>query len=62
MLVCFVLPFKRNLGQIKRQPFCFQARKEIFQIHTRDWTPKPLDAFLEELAEKCVGKFENKAS
>ncbi|OPJ69941.1 hypothetical protein AV530_010258 [Patagioenas fasciata monilis] len=31
------------------------ARKEIFQIDTRDWTPKPLDAFLEELAKKCVG-------
>ncbi|XP_062433655.1 ATPase family AAA domain-containing protein 2-like [Rhea pennata] len=32
-----------------------EARKEIFQIHTRDWSPKPPDALLDELAEKCVG-------
>lgn len=44
------------------RPFYFQARKEIFKIHTRDWTPKPSDMFLEELAEKCVGKFENTVS
>ncbi|XP_006737783.1 ATPase family AAA domain-containing protein 2 [Leptonychotes weddellii] len=31
------------------------ARKEILKIHTRDWNPKPLDVFLEELAENCVG-------
>nr|XP_009940736.1 PREDICTED: ATPase family AAA domain-containing protein 2-like [Opisthocomus hoazin] len=36
------------------RPKC-AARKEIFKIHTREWTPKPLDTFLEELAEKCVG-------
>ncbi|NXS63353.1 ATAD2 protein, partial [Brachypteracias leptosomus] len=46
---------RENLGQTKIQPFCLQARKEIFKIHTQDWTPKPLDMFLEELAEKCVG-------
>lgn len=34
-----------------------QARKEILKIHTRDWNPKPLDIFLEELAENCVGKY-----
>ncbi|KAM7334892.1 hypothetical protein ACRRTK_005369 [Alexandromys fortis] len=32
-----------------------QARKHILQIHTRDWNPKLSDAFLGELAEKCVG-------
>ncbi|XP_066452845.1 ATPase family AAA domain-containing protein 2B isoform X2 [Eleutherodactylus coqui] len=32
-----------------------KARKHILQIHTRDWNPKLSDAFLEELAEKCVG-------
>ncbi|MBZ3880482.1 ATPase family AAA domain-containing protein 2B [Sciurus carolinensis] len=31
------------------------ARKHILQIHTRDWNPKLSDAFLGELAEKCVG-------
>ncbi|NXW86065.1 ATAD2 protein, partial [Alopecoenas beccarii] len=52
-------PALRRPGRFDRE-FLFslpnkQARKEIFQIHTRDWTPKPLDTFLEELAEKCVG-------
>ncbi|PKK33905.1 ATPase family, AAA domain containing 2 [Columba livia] len=52
-------PALRRPGRFDRE-FLFslpnkEARKEIFQIHTRDWTPKPLDAFLEELAEKCVG-------
>lgn len=40
--------------------FCFflrQARKDILKIHTRQWTPPPSDAFLEELADKCVGAF-----
>ncbi|KAI2522564.1 ATAD2B isoform 5, partial [Pan troglodytes] len=32
-----------------------KARKHILQIHTRDWNPKLSDAFLGELAEKCVG-------
>ncbi|KAM6349591.1 ATPase family AAA domain-containing protein 2-like [Podargus strigoides] len=32
-----------------------EARKEIFKIHTQSWSPKPLDTFLEELAEQCAG-------
>ncbi|NWS16452.1 ATAD2 protein, partial [Pachyramphus minor] len=32
-----------------------EARQEIFKIHTRDWTLKPSDNLLEEMAEKCVG-------
>ncbi|XP_075561822.1 ATPase family AAA domain-containing protein 2-like [Pelecanus crispus] len=52
-------PALRRPGRFDRE-FLFslpnkEARKEIFKIHTRDWTPKPLDVFLEELAEKCVG-------
>ncbi|KAM9387383.1 ATPase family AAA domain-containing protein 2 [Phaethornis superciliosus] len=52
-------PALRRPGRFDRE-FLFslpnkEARKEIFKIHTQDWTPKPLDAFLEELAEKCVG-------
>ncbi|KAM6411398.1 ATPase family AAA domain-containing protein 2 isoform 2-T2 [Pluvialis apricaria] len=52
-------PALRRPGRFDRE-FLFsfpnkEARKEIFMIHTRDWTPKPLDTFLEELAEKCVG-------
>ncbi|NWX67459.1 ATAD2 protein, partial [Alca torda] len=52
-------PALRRPGRFDRE-FLFslpnkEARKEIFRIHTRDWTPKPLDMFLEELAEKCVG-------
>lgn len=33
-----------------------QARKHILGIHTRDWNPKLAEPFVEELAEKCVGK------
>uniref|UniRef100_A0A8B9PRR4 ATPase family AAA domain-containing protein 2 n=1 Tax=Apteryx owenii TaxID=8824 RepID=A0A8B9PRR4_APTOW len=52
-------PALRRPGRFDRE-FLFslpnkEARKEILKIHTRDWTPKPLDVFLEELAEKCVG-------
>nr|XP_048697548.1 ATPase family AAA domain-containing protein 2 isoform X3 [Caretta caretta] len=52
-------PALRRPGRFDRE-FLFtlpdkEARKEILKIHTRDWIPKPLDAFLEELAEKCVG-------
>ncbi|KFO75487.1 ATPase family AAA domain-containing protein 2, partial [Cuculus canorus] len=52
-------PALRRPGRFDRE-FLFslpnkEARKEIFKIHTQDWTPKPLDMFLEELAEKCVG-------
>ncbi|OXB62219.1 hypothetical protein ASZ78_013243, partial [Callipepla squamata] len=45
---------RKNTGQSKMQPFCFQARKEILKIQTREWTPKLLDAFIDELAEECV--------
>ncbi|XP_056458216.1 ATPase family AAA domain-containing protein 2-like isoform X1 [Gadus chalcogrammus] len=31
------------------------ARKDILKIHTKQWSPPPCDAFLEELADKCVG-------
>ncbi|NWR68444.1 ATAD2 protein, partial [Centropus unirufus] len=52
-------PALRRPGRFDRE-FRFslpnkEARKEIFKIHTQDWTPKLLDVFLEELAEKCVG-------
>ncbi|XP_062438006.1 ATPase family AAA domain-containing protein 2-like [Rhea pennata] len=52
-------PALRRPGRFDRE-FLFalpnkEARKEILKIHTRAWSPKPLDAFLEELAEKCVG-------
>ena len=37
---------------------CFsQARKQILQIHTKEWKPKLSDAFLAELAERCVGRW-----
>ncbi|XP_041263471.1 ATPase family AAA domain-containing protein 2 isoform X2 [Onychostruthus taczanowskii] len=52
-------PALRRPGRFDRE-FLFslpnkEARKEIFKIHTRDWILKPLDKFLEELADKCVG-------
>ncbi|XP_033920398.1 ATPase family AAA domain-containing protein 2 isoform X2 [Melopsittacus undulatus] len=52
-------PALRRPGRFDRE-FLFslpnkEARKEIFKIHTRDWIPRPLDTFLEELAEKCTG-------
>ncbi|XP_062438007.1 ATPase family AAA domain-containing protein 2-like [Rhea pennata] len=52
-------PALRRPGRFDRE-FLFalpnkEARKEILKIHMRAWSPKPLDAFLEELAEKCVG-------
>ncbi|XP_059501931.1 ATPase family AAA domain-containing protein 2-like isoform X4 [Stegostoma tigrinum] len=51
-------PALRRPGRFDRE-FLFglpdkDARKEILKIHTRDWNPKPSDAFLQELAEKCV--------
>ncbi|XP_072426993.1 ATPase family AAA domain-containing protein 2-like isoform X6 [Chiloscyllium punctatum] len=51
-------PALRRPGRFDRE-FLFglpdkNARKEILKIHTRDWNPKPSDAFLQELAEKCV--------
>ncbi|XP_070248134.1 ATPase family AAA domain-containing protein 2 isoform X3 [Myotis yumanensis] len=50
-------PALRRPGRFDRE-FLFSlpdkdARKEILKIHTRDWNPKPLDIFLEELAENC---------
>uniref|UniRef100_A0A8C4ULJ4 ATPase family AAA domain-containing protein 2 n=1 Tax=Falco tinnunculus TaxID=100819 RepID=A0A8C4ULJ4_FALTI len=52
-------PALRRPGRFDRE-FLFslpnkEAREEIFKIHTRDWIPKPLDTFLAELAENCVG-------
>ncbi|KAM8792412.1 ATPase family AAA domain-containing protein 2-like [Eudromia elegans] len=52
-------PALRRPGRFDRE-FLFrlpdkEARKEIFKIHTRNWTPKPLDTLLDELAEKSVG-------
>lgn len=52
-------PALRRPGRFDRE-FLFglpdrEARREILKIHTREWTPPPSEAFLEELAEKCVG-------
>ncbi|KAM3838481.1 ATPase family AAA domain-containing protein 2-like, partial [Diretmus argenteus] len=52
-------PALRRPGRFDRE-FLFglpdrEARKDILKIHTRQWTPQPRDAFLEELADKCVG-------
>ncbi|NWV26695.1 ATAD2 protein, partial [Origma solitaria] len=52
-------PALRRPGRFERE-FRFslpnkEARAEIFKIHTRDWTLKPSDNLIEELAEKCVG-------
>ncbi|XP_035984936.1 ATPase family AAA domain-containing protein 2 isoform X2 [Fundulus heteroclitus] len=52
-------PALRRPGRFDRE-FLFglpdrEARKEIVRIHTRQWSPPPSEAFLEELAEKCVG-------
>ncbi|NXF78324.1 ATAD2 protein, partial [Sclerurus mexicanus] len=52
-------PALRRPGRFERE-FHFKLpnkkeRQEIFKIHTRDWTVKPSDNLLEELAEKCVG-------
>ncbi|NXI77588.1 ATAD2 protein, partial [Rhipidura dahli] len=52
-------PALRRPGRFERE-FRFnlpnkEARLEIFKIHTRDWTLKPSDSLLEDLAEKCVG-------
>lgn len=52
-------PALRRPGRFDRE-FLFNlpdrdARTDILKIHTADWIPKPSDAFLEELADKCVG-------
>ncbi|CAI9736477.1 family AAA domain-containing 2B [Octopus vulgaris] len=52
-------PALRRPGRFDRE-FHFplpslQARSQIFSIITKDWNPKLSDAFLEEIAQKCVG-------
>ncbi|KAM9852704.1 ATPase family AAA domain-containing protein 2 [Aulostomus maculatus] len=52
-------PALRRPGRFDRE-FLFglpdgEARKDILKIHTRQWTPPPSEAFLAELADKCVG-------
>ncbi|XP_037541679.1 ATPase family AAA domain-containing protein 2B [Nematolebias whitei] len=52
-------PALRRPGRFDRE-FLFslpdkKARKQILEIHTRDWNPKLSEPFLDELAEKCVG-------
>ncbi|NXA83239.1 ATAD2 protein, partial [Thryothorus ludovicianus] len=52
-------PALRRPGRFERE-FRFnlpnkEARLEIFKIHTRDWTLKPSDNLLKDLAEKSVG-------
>uniref|UniRef100_A0A3Q2XF29 ATPase family AAA domain-containing protein 2 n=1 Tax=Hippocampus comes TaxID=109280 RepID=A0A3Q2XF29_HIPCM len=52
-------PALRRPGRFDRE-FLFNlpdrtARKHILQIHTRDWSPKLSEPFVDELAEKCVG-------
>ncbi|KAG8133926.1 hypothetical protein E2320_011675 [Naja naja] len=52
-------PALRRPGRFDRE-FLFtlpdkEARKEILKIHTREWTPKPSELFLQEVAERCVG-------
>ncbi|XP_073782714.1 ATPase family AAA domain-containing protein 2 isoform X1 [Danio rerio] len=52
-------PALRRPGRFDRE-FLFnlpdrEARKDILKIHTRHWDPQLSDAFLEELADKCVG-------
>ncbi|XP_065608190.1 ATPase family AAA domain-containing protein 2 [Cyrtonyx montezumae] len=52
-------PALRRPGRFDREFFFGlpnkEARKEILKIQTRDWTPKLLDTFIDELAEECVG-------
>ncbi|KAJ8273122.1 hypothetical protein GJAV_G00097700, partial [Gymnothorax javanicus] len=52
-------PALRRPGRFDRE-FLFglpdrDARRDIFKIHTREWSPPLSDVFLEELAEHCVG-------
>ncbi|XP_026155950.1 ATPase family AAA domain-containing protein 2-like isoform X3 [Mastacembelus armatus] len=52
-------PALRRPGRFDRE-FLFglpdrESRKEILKIHTRQWKPLLSEAFLDELAEKCVG-------
>ena len=52
-------PALRRPGRFDRE-FLFPlpdaaARKSILSIHTRDWSPKPSDAFISDLADACHG-------
>ncbi|XP_069014682.1 ATPase family AAA domain-containing protein 2B isoform X1 [Embiotoca jacksoni] len=52
-------PALRRPGRFDRE-FLFslpdkKARKQILEIHTRDWNPRLAEPFVDELAEKCVG-------
>ncbi|XP_063079492.1 ATPase family AAA domain-containing protein 2B [Engraulis encrasicolus] len=52
-------PALRRPGRFDRE-FLFnlpdkKARKHILDIHTRDWSPRLAESFVEELAETCVG-------
>ncbi|NP_001352895.1 ATPase family AAA domain-containing protein 2B isoform 1 [Danio rerio] len=52
-------PALRRPGRFDRE-FLFnlpdkKARKHILEIHTRDWSPKLAEPFIDELAERCVG-------
>ncbi|XP_041952498.1 ATPase family AAA domain-containing protein 2B isoform X3 [Alosa sapidissima] len=52
-------PALRRPGRFDRE-FLFnlpdkKARKHILEIHTRDWSPRLAESFVEELAETCVG-------
>ncbi|KAI4892235.1 hypothetical protein NFI96_028198, partial [Prochilodus magdalenae] len=55
----FIDPALRRPGRFDRE-FLFglpdrEARLAILKIHTRQWKPPPSDAFLENLADMCVG-------
>ncbi|KAJ8395293.1 hypothetical protein AAFF_G00034950 [Aldrovandia affinis] len=52
-------PALRRPGRFDRE-FLFglpdrEARRDILTIHTRLWSPRPSNPFLEELADHCVG-------
>uniref|UniRef100_A0A8C8HBA9 ATPase family AAA domain-containing protein 2 n=1 Tax=Oncorhynchus tshawytscha TaxID=74940 RepID=A0A8C8HBA9_ONCTS len=52
-------PALRRPGRFDRE-FLFnlpdkKARRQILEIHTRDWNPRLAEQFVDELAEKCVG-------
>ncbi|XP_022102638.1 ATPase family AAA domain-containing protein 2-like isoform X2 [Acanthaster planci] len=52
-------PALRRPGRFDRE-FSFplpsqEARRSILSIHTTNWSPKLSDAFISEVAEKCVG-------